>query len=303
MDVLEVRVPVATVWTAPDAPRDTDAAATTDLPDLDAWTGSMDAGVRKGLDGRTLTQLLIGEAVQVVETRGDWARVVGLAQPSSRHPAGYPGWVRRTHLGEPVPGTVGAHVVVTCPRTACGLEDGPDLDLSFGTMLRAVSEAEEWVDVLLPGNRKGRLRRSDVRRASEQPTYSAGDLLSSARQFLGLRYLWGGTSGWGMDCSGLTHLTFRAQGIVLPRDAFDQAAYVEPVDLDAVQPGDLYFFARPGQRVYHVGLVSRPLGEDGSRWMLHAPESGELIEDAPLAAHREQTLVSAGRIPGAPAAG
>jgi hypothetical protein len=301
MDVLEVRVPVATVWTAPDAPRDADAPAIADLPDLDAWTGSMDARVRKELDGRTLTQLLIGEAVQVVETRGDWARIVGLAQPSSRHPVGYPGWVRQAHVGEPVPDTGGSHVVVTCPRTTCRLEGGPDVDVSFGTRLRVVSEAEDSVDVLLPGDQKGRLSASDVRRAAEQPTYSADDLLSSARQFLGLRYLWGGTSGWGMDCSGLTHLTFRAQGTVIPRDAFDQAAYVEPVALDEVQPGDLYFFARPGQRVYHVGLVSRPLAEDGSRWMLHAPESGELIEDAPLAPHREQTLVSAGRVPGASA--
>jgi gamma-D-glutamyl-L-lysine dipeptidyl-peptidase len=68
------------------------------------------------------------------------------------------------------------------------------------------------------------------------------------------------------------------------------------VELDAVQPGDLYFFARPDERVYHVGIVSRPVGADGVRWMLHAPEGGELVEDAPLAPHRQETLVSAGRV-------
>jgi cell wall-associated NlpC family hydrolase len=84
---------------------------------------------------------------------------------------------------------------------------------------------------------------------------------------------------------------------VLPRDTFDQAAAatLEPVPLDEVRPGDLYFFARRGQRVYHVGFVSREV-DDGVRWMLHAPEGGELVEDAPMAPHRLETLVSAARV-------
>ena len=94
------------------------------------------------------------------------------------------------------------------------------------------------------------------------------------------------------------HLSWRGQGVLLPRDAHDQvtAPHVEEVPLDAVRPGDLYFFARPGQSVYHVGFVTRPVADDGTRWMLHAPEGGELIEDAPLAPHRVETLVSAGRV-------
>jgi cell wall-associated NlpC family hydrolase len=86
--------------------------------------------------------------------------------------------------------------------------------------------------------------------------------------------------------------------VLLPRDAHDQAAsaQVEPVPLEAVRPGDLYFFARPGERIYHVGFVTRPVDDDGIRWMLHAPEGGELIEDAPLAPHRVDTLVAAGRV-------
>jgi gamma-D-glutamyl-L-lysine dipeptidyl-peptidase len=124
-------------------------------------------------------------------------------------------------------------------------------------------------------------------------------VLNTARQFLGVRYLWGGTSGWGLDCSGLVHLTLRSFGVLVPRDAHDQAdarEVVRPVPLDDVRPGDLYFFARPGEKVFHVGLVSRAVAADGTRWMLHAPEGGELVEDAPLAAHRAATLVSAARV-------
>ncbi|NUR05582.1 MAG: C40 family peptidase [Nocardioidaceae bacterium] len=134
----------------------------------------------------------------------------------------------------------------------------------------------------------------DAPTATEPPGVPALDV---ARRFLGLRYLWGGTSDAGVDCSGLVHRSWRALGTVLPRDAHDQATAVRPVPLAEVRPGDLYFFARPGAKVYHVGFVTRPVADDGTRWMLHAPETGDpYVEDAPLAPHRRDTLVSAGRV-------
>jgi hypothetical protein len=75
------------------------------------------------------------------------------------------------------------------------------------------------------------------------------------------------------------------------------------VPLDEVRPGDLYFFAHPGGPVFHVGFVTRPVEAHGVRWMLHAPESGELIEDAPLHTARHDTLLSAGRVRALPDAG
>lgn len=303
-EVLEVSVPVATMWTTPDAPRDIDELAVSDAPDVAEWAASMVAVVRKGLTGRTLTQLLLGEPVHVLEHAGEWVRVAALWQPSSAHPSGYPGWVRRRHLGVPV--STGPRVVVTAPRASLSFADGPALEVSFGTSLVATgSSADGAVAVLVPTDgepRVGTLRAADVAVPAAGP--SAGpaasgplDVLGSAAMFLGLRYLWGGTSSWGLDCSGLVHLVFRAHGVEVPRDAFDQADWVEPVPLDDVEPGDLYFFARPGERVYHVGFVSQSVGADGVRRMLHAPEGGELVEDAPLAPHRLETLVSAGRMP------
>jgi cell wall-associated NlpC family hydrolase len=174
------------------------------------------------------------------------------------------------------------------------------VELSFGTTLWLESSTDETATLLLPGGRRGVVPLAALRLTHEQqqPAHGADDVLSAARQFLGLRYLWGGTSTWGLDCSGLVHLTLRSFGVLAPRDAHDQAASgdVAPVPLDEVQPGDLYFFARPGQPIYHVGFVTHRVAPDGTRWMLHAPEGGELIEDAPLAAHRAGTLVAAGRV-------
>jgi hypothetical protein len=273
------------------------------------WTESMDGRIRLDLHGRTETQLLLGEPVLVLEEQGGWSRIAAPMQESAAHEEGYPGWVRTAHLGEPVPRHTGPTCFVTAASTSCAVEGGPSMVVSCGTALwldDATVDTDDLVDaasvpVLLPGGLRGTLPRSDVRlsRKDEAPTYTPEDLLATARQFLGVRYLWGGTSGWGLDCSGLVHLTFRTHGRLVPRNASDQAVAdaLEPVKLDDVQPGDLYFFARPGERVYHVGFVTRPVEADGTRWMLHAPEGGELIEDAPMAADRVEKLVSAGRLP------
>ncbi len=228
------RVEVATVWTSPQAPRDIDAPATTDVPDLDGWLATQSAQARRGLHGRTLTQLLKGEPVDVLEEDAEgWARISAPWQPNPADDGGYVGWVRRSHL-EPV-----AEAVVSGPA--------------------------------------GPLERNRVA------------VMEAARRFVGVHYLWGGLSPYGLDCSGLVHYAYRQAGVVVPRDAHAQAAAVLSVPLGEELPGDLYFFARADGLVSHVGFVTAP-GR-----MLHAPETGELIEDAPLADERRATLVAAGR--------
>ena len=85
--------------------------------------------------------------------------------------------------------------------------------------------------------------------------------------------------------------SWRQFGLVVARDAYAQADTSEPVALEAVQSGDLYFFARPGRRVHHVGIVVRP-GR-----MVHASETGGILVEEDLPADRLATLVAAGRLP------
>lgn len=66
-------------------------------------------------------------------------------------------------------------------------------------------------------------------------------------------YLWGGTVGPNYDCSGLMQTAFAAAGIWLPRDAYQQEAFVQPITLEQIQPGDLVFFGL-SERATHVGL-------------------------------------------------
>lgn len=115
--------------------------------------------------------------------------------------------------------------------------------------------------------------------------------LALAREHLGLRYLWGGLSPLGLDCSGLVHHTWRRLGVVVPRDAAAQAEAAASVDPAEVEPGDLYFFGRPGRPVHHVGIVA-----DRGR-MVHASETGGVLVEEDLTPDRRATLVAAGRLP------
>ncbi|WP_204368642.1 C40 family peptidase [Neosynechococcus sphagnicola] len=66
-------------------------------------------------------------------------------------------------------------------------------------------------------------------------------------------YLWGGTLGPNYDCSGLIQAAFAAVGIWLPRDAYQQEAFVSQILASDLQPGDLVFFGTP-VKATHVGL-------------------------------------------------
>jgi hypothetical protein len=103
-------------------------------------------------------------------------------------------------------------------------------------------------------------------------------LVQTARRFIGTPYRWGGESARsGFDCSGLTMTVYRLNGLELPRNSRAQFRTGRPVSRDALQRGDLVFFAtgRRG-RVSHVGLYS------GHGKFIHAPGRGKTIRTASL---------------------
>jgi cell wall-associated NlpC family hydrolase len=288
MRLAAAKVPVSTVWTSPDAPRDTDAPAIADQPDVAAWAKSMDTETRLGLHGRTLTQLLFAEPVLVRSERNGWSEILAPWQPSSNDDLGYPGWIPSSHLGE-LPGSATSPVAVTVQSAELFAEPGSGhlTDLSFATVLASVEKADGFTRVALPDGGLGWLA-DDVLRSVESPA-DPEDRIRLGSLFLGLEYLWGGTSTYGLDCSGLVHAVSRVLGQRIPRDAHDQADALEKIPLEEARPGDLYFFARPGKQVHHVGFVS-PEG------MLHASETGKKLENEPLLPERRETLVATARL-------
>ena len=287
MKLAAAKVPVSTVWSSPDAPRDIDAPAIAARPDVASWAKSMDTETRLALHGRTLTQLLFAEPVLVRSERDGWSEITAPWQPSSQDQLGYPGWVPSSHLGE-LPGSASSPVAVAVPTASLLAEPGGRAvaELSFATVLASIEHVDGYTRVATPDDGSAWLA-DDVLRSVEEPS-GADDRLRLGALFLGLEYLWGGTSAYGLDCSGLIHAVSRVLGLRTPRDAHDQAAAVANIPIDEAQPGDLYFFGRPGKPVHHVGFVS-PEG------MLHASETGKRLENVALTDERRDTLVTAAR--------
>lgn len=278
-----VAVPVTNVWSTPDAPREIDRLMTAPSPDPVAWVAAMGQEELLGLHGRLETQALMGEPVVVVSERAGWAEVQLPAQPSRKDRHGYPGWARCEHLLPATP-VGGALATVSSVLATCRNETGEPIVLSFATSLpaeeplaagmRALLRAPDGSLIEAPADALFPVPASSGPRTGER---SPAGVLRMALGFVGVPYVWGGCSGFGVDCSGLVHLAHRAAGLVVPRDAHDQASAGDPVPASEAEPGDLLFFAKARAEPHHVAFSCV-----GGR-MLHSPGSGRAVEEAVLA--------------------
>jgi len=109
--------------------------------------------------------------------------------------------------------------------------------------------------------------------------YLRREIVKAAQSFIGVPYLWGGTSAeTGFDCSGLTMTVYQLNGIDLPRTSGEQFGAGEEVDEDELRRGDLVFFATgKGPKVSHVGVYI------GDGRFIHAPGRGKKIRTDGLA--------------------
>lgn len=274
-----VAVSVATVWASPEKVRSVDAPALATPADPAGWVAAMSHEDKLDLLGRADTQVLYGDLMRVVEWRDGWTRIEVPGQRKGDDGSGYPGWLPSSQLTAPLPPGIGRIVVASRLATLYAEPDGgrPLLELSFATVLPVADRTPGWVRVTTPGSRTGWLPEVDVDDPGAGRT-DGDQLLVTGRAFLGLPYLWAGVSAYGFDCSGLVHAVHRRHGVPIPRDAEDQARAGQPVTLDAVEPGDLLFFAHDEGRgeVHHVAMYA------GDGTMLHAPDTGRTVEVVPV---------------------
>jgi cell wall-associated NlpC family hydrolase len=213
---------------------------------LEPTTQYVSAGrafLRKSADAKAevVSEAVYGEEIRIYDKQGNFCRVATVRDS-------YFGWMSVADLGHSVP--IPTHRF-TVPRghvfAAPSVASERLFELAYGSGLHVIKQEGEWCKVKLT-KVEGWVRHTLLQAAISQPSLKAKAVVTLTAKFLETPYVWGGTTGWGLDCSGLVQTVFGAFGIALPRDADQQAEMGETVALEAAEPADLVFF--PG----HVAL-------------------------------------------------
>jgi hypothetical protein len=151
------------------------------------------------------------------------------------------------------------------------------------------SASEVLGSVILAGGPTGR--------PMPAPAPTAGEVLGTAEQYLGVPYKWGGSSpGEGFDCSGYVRYVYGKQGVRLPRTSREQAKAGARVSAQvaSLRSGDLMLFAEPKQAISHVAIYA------GNGRIIHSSSSGRGVRYDVLDTRRGrwfvQHMVSARRL-------
>lgn len=240
-------------------------------------TGTLRTQPRYGAE--LVSQVLLGMPVRILEQKVGWRRV--------QTPDRYIGWIngsvepvtdaeRQQYLKLP-------KVIVTSLYTRSFVDDGkealPVSDLVAGDMLVVKSAKGPFYQIQYADGREAFVKKTDAMRVSDwqkEIRLNGESIVHTAKQLLGVPYLWGGTSVKGMDCSGFTRQVYFMHGILLARDASQQVCYGRLIDntgdFSEARPGDLVFFGakataeNPKERVVHVGIYI------GNRRFIHASD-------------------------------
>jgi gamma-D-glutamyl-L-lysine dipeptidyl-peptidase len=217
-------------------------------------TAALDLRRRPSHRAELGSQLLLGE-LALLERRspdGLWWRVRG--------PDGYPGWARSWGLRLLDPRQAArwrrqAHAVLQVPYAV--VRRGPGrggivTPAYLHSRLLPLEARGAWQAVELPGGERGWIERRHLR-GWGPARRRLGERIG---QLLGTPYLWGGRTAMALDCSGFVQMVLMDELGPLPRDAHDQWLAARRLPRGARRrAGDLVFFARPGGRVGHVGVL------------------------------------------------
>jgi len=140
-------------------------------------------------------------------------------------------------------------------------------DLVGGNILKITGESNGYVNLVLPDGRKGYADKQKVMNYDEwknKNLCTAESVCKTALTYIGIPYLWGGSSAKGADCSGFVQSVFFRNGLILERDASLQAKHGLTVDISdgfkRLKKGDLLFFGSKENGISHVNHVALYLG-------------------------------------------
>jgi hypothetical protein len=256
-----------------------------------------------GYDEEMATQLLLGMPLQLLQSRQGWFRV--------KTPEGYVAWIQQssmTRMNQQAFTQWQESKKVIFTDDYGFAYEMPDenrqrsSDLVFGNLLKFESEEGQFYRISYPDGRAAYMLKSQSRKFDEWKEsirLTEESIVEKALELKGIPYTWGGTSVKAMDCSGFTKTVYLKHGIILKRDASQQAKTGIPVDIqngyDNLRPGDLLFFGKT--RVRHVAIYL------GNKEFIHAAGRVRINSLDPAQPHYDEgnatELINARRILGA----
>ena len=213
------------------------------------------AGVheRAGASTPLVTQALLNEEIEVFGTSGSFVY--------AQVPDGYTGYIRASDITRDL-SSIYAHgdkIIIASPFAAIYDQRGREICIApMSSVFFGFSDEDRYI-ITLPENIIGYIDEKDamcIDRYADIPFGTGREFADIAKMFLGARYLLGGCSAEGIDCSGLTYLAAKMNGLRLPRDSMPQSGEGVYVDLRNAVIGDQLFFSSGAgrTRVTHTGI-------------------------------------------------
>jgi len=232
------------------------------------------------------SELLYGTELEILDEQERWV--------FTRQKDGYLGWAYKPYLEEGFAAEA-THLIIA---PSCELRAQPDVLSEIVTRVLSgtgvmLNEADgEWAKVT--ANKTGWMPFSLLRAFNDIPQSIEAKrkmLIEDSMLMIGVPYLWGGTSGNGIDCSGFVRLLHRWVGVDVPRDADMQHAAAKPVE-PPFEVGDLFFFAEreSKRKITHMGISL------GGWKMIHSSRvrNGVYIDDVQERQALKEIFVSPG---------
>ena len=251
-----------------------------------------------------LAELKNGTAVTVVSTANGWCKV---------NCSGKTGYIKQEYVSTTgaasnnTSASTGTAAVVKCSstvnfRSAASTSSTILGELKNGTAITVLSTSNGWSKVSYAG-KTGYISADYLVTASSgtaiSPSNTAASVSISAKrqsvlnyaaQFLGVPYVYGGSTPSGFDCSGFTSYVFKNTVGSIPRVAQAQYDATTRVSRDDLLPGDLVFFGSSTSSISHVGIYV------GSNQFIHAPSTGDVVKYSSLTGSYATRYQGAGRV-------
>ncbi|MDR1553968.1 MAG: C40 family peptidase [Prevotellaceae bacterium] len=253
------------------------------------------------------TQALLGTPVKILQS-GSWLRV---QTPDGYISYTYAGNIKRMNkqqfnewISSPkIIFTENYGFAYTAPNSSDAVSD-----MVAGNMLKLEDETEQYYKVSYPDGRIAYVDKKQSKKSDEwisSINLTGDNIADYGKRFMGVPYLWGGTSSKALDCSGFAKTVYFMHGVILQRDASQQCYTGQPIDLSDdfknLKTGDLLFFGSKAQngrkeRIGHVAIYI------GNKQFIHEATQVKINSLDPSAANYDRyntnRLVRASRIIG-----